>query len=193
MAPLSPLRIGPQAARSSLSISCLLKKWELLLPVLPRNHLRLASRANSGSNILADVRHYSRRECASRLSGGSPSHNQREWPTMVETEASLCWRFFPCLLARRYPLLAALNRRRCFGKCPFAQNPPATIQESCKYFARRANHFCFSEIMSSLFCKNISVFAGPKSDAYPGRPVPKEGRCARHQRGAGCGGRGQRT
>ena len=32
--------------------------------------------------------------------------------------------------------------------------------------------------LSSPICKNISVFAWPKSDAYPSRPVPTEGRFA---------------
>jgi hypothetical protein len=42
---------------------------------------------------------------------------------------------------------------------------------------RRANHFGLSE-MKATFCKNISVFARLKSDAYQGVPCPQEGRFA---------------
>ncbi len=39
----------------------------------------------------------------------------------------------------------------------------------------------------------ISLANRPKSAIYRSRPVPREGRCARHERGAGCGGRWQRA
>ena len=50
----------------------------------------------------------------------------------------------------------------------------------------RANH----QKPSSPFCKNILIFRRRKSPYIPPRPVPTEGRRDRHERGAGCGGRG---
>src|SRR5258707_8560819 len=57
-------------------------------------------------------------------------------------------------------------------------------------FARRANHFVFSEMACPAPFAKIFLFqAGPNQFTDSRRPVPTEGRCARHQRGAGCGGR----
>src|SRR5882757_10076939 len=47
-----------------------------------------------------------------------------------------------------------------------------------------------SEIASSPFCKNISVFPKCKSVYILCRPVSQRGVAQRHGRGAGCGGRG---
>ena len=52
--------------------------------------------------------------------------------------------------------------------------------------ARRANHFGFSEIVSSPRIKNISVFTNPKSTIYPIHPVPFRG--AYHDRHETWGG-----
>jgi hypothetical protein len=43
---------------------------------------------------------------------------------------------------------------RCFGKCPFAQNPPATLQIFCP---TGKSLRVFRNGLSSPFCKNISV------------------------------------
>jgi hypothetical protein len=50
------------------------------------------------------------------------------------------------------------------------------LASGCGKSTRRANHFWFSEMVSSPKIKNISVFVQPKSDAYPTRLVPPEGR-----------------
>ena len=60
-----------------------------------------------------------------------------------------------------------------------------------KVIARRANHFWFSEIACPApFAKIFRFGPDPNHFYIDHRPVPREGRCARHQRGAGCGGRG---
>src|ERR1700694_6042883 len=65
---------------------------------------------------------------------------------------------------------------RCFGKCPFAQNPPTTIQASCKYFARRANHFVFSEMACPApFAKIFSFRPDPNQMHIHYRLVPTRG------------------
>ena len=46
------------------------------------------------------------------------------------------------------------------------------------YVARRANHFGFAELMSSLKIKNISLFPNPKSALHPMHPVPLRGASA---------------
>ncbi|MET3841604.1 hypothetical protein ABIE49_003682 [Bradyrhizobium sp. OAE829] len=60
----------------------------------------------------------------------------------------------------------------------------------CDKTTRRANHFRFSEGVSSPGTENISVYQNCKSGAYvwPSRPTQK-GVGRRHGRWAGCGGR----
>ena len=61
--------------------------------------------------------------------------------------------------------------------------------------ARRANHFRFTEIVSSQKSdeiKNISLFQKCEIVAYIVIPSRPEGRRDRHERGAGSGGRGRR-
>src|SRR6478672_4177641 len=50
------------------------------------------------------------------------------------------------------------------------------LASGCGKSTRRANHFGFSEMVSSPKIKNISVFVQPKSDAYQTCLVPPEGR-----------------
>jgi hypothetical protein len=55
---------------------------------------------------------------------------------------------------------------------------------------RRANHFGFSEIVSSPKMKNISLFPNSKQGYIHAYPVPIRGAYHdRHERGTGSGGR----
>src|SRR5258705_5124913 len=64
----------------------------------------------------------------------------------------------------------------------------------CGKSTRRANHFRFSETVSSPEIKNIFVFVLPKSAAYPSLSRPTTGAIARrHESEAGCGGRKSAT
>src|SRR6266568_2892385 len=45
----------------------------------------------------------------------------------------------------------------------------------CDKVTRRANRFCFAEILSSPGIKNISVFTNPKSPLHHIHPVPFRG------------------
>ena len=60
--------------------------------------------------------------------------------------------------------------------------------------ARRANQTSVELRLSSPFCKNILIYRIPKSNLYrfPSRPTRGALR-DRHERGAGCGGRGRRV
>src|SRR5258706_3204338 len=58
-------------------------------------------------------------------------------------------------------------------------------------FARRANHFVFSEMACPApFAKIFSFAPGPNQMHDSRYPVPHRGAWSRHERGAGCGGSG---
>jgi hypothetical protein len=83
-----------------------------------------------------------------------------------------------------------LRQNGASTKCSGASENEREKSSIINKTARRANHFRFSEIVSSPKIKNISVFTNPDSLLHLIHPVPLRGACHdRHERGAGCGGR----
>ena len=73
----------------------------------------------------------------------------------------------------------ALSRRRCLANVRCASEPTRHHLRILQNFARRANHFVFSEMACPAPFAKIFPFApDPNQFNVSHRPVPKEGRCA---------------
>jgi hypothetical protein len=152
-----------------------------LIPRAPHQYLREATRKQTGDEIRWVELAACYRPCAHSLDKSSVAQS---W-----TEASRGDRISPrhVIVQLRDKCNGSFLRSRAGIGIP----PVASFARWAGVAARRANHFGFTETVSSPKIKNISLFQKGETVAYlsPSRPG-KRGVGHRHERGTGSGGRG---